>query len=194
MRPTRPIVLASASPRRRELLERLGLAFAVIPAHVDEQPLEGETVEHLVARLAREKARNVSSKARQALVIAGDTEVELAGEILGKPEGSDRAAAMLRRLSGRTHRVLTGYHLLDGPTGDVLARTVETRVTFRELPEPWIAWYSALPEAHDKAGAYAVQGVGGAMVSRLEGSYTNVVGLPVESVLWDLIERGWVSL
>jgi len=194
MRLTRPLVLASASPRRRELLERFGLAFAVIPAKVNEDARAGESALGLVQRLAEEKARAVFGQAPQSLVVAGDTVVVLDNEILGKPATPDQGAAMLKRLSGRTHRVLTGYHLLDGPSGTVVARTVETAVTFRDLPAAWISWYSAQPEVRDKAGGYAIQGAGGAMVTRIEGSYPNVVGFPVEFVIWDLLERGWVTL
>ena len=194
MRLTRPLVLASASPRRRELLERFGLAFAVIPAEVNEDVRAGESALELVRRLSEEKARVVHRQAPLSLVVAGDTVVMLDNEILGKPATQDEGAAMLKRLSGRTHRVLTGYHLLDGPSGTTVARTIETAVKFRELPAAWIAWYSAQPEAHAKAGGYAIQGAGSAMVTRIEGSYPNVVGFPVEFVIWDLLERGWVTL
>jgi septum formation protein len=101
---------------------------------------------------------------------------------------------MLCLLSGATHRVLTGYRLLDAASGAHCARTVETCVTFRRLPPEWVRWYSRLDEARDKAGAYGIQGLGGAMVERIEGSYPNVVGLPVEAVLWDLVEQGWLAL
>jgi len=194
MRLTRPLVLASASPRRRELLERFGLTFDVIPAEVNEDVRAGESALALVRRLSEEKASVVHRRAPQSLVVAGDTAVVLDGEILGKPETPERGAAMLRKLSGQTHRVLTGYHLWDGPSGSTVARTIETAVTFRELPAAWISWYSALAEARGKAGGYAIQGAGGAMVTRIEGSYPNVVGFPVECVIWDLLERGWVTL
>lgn len=194
MIPTRPLCLASASPRRRELLERFGLRFAVQPARLDERMLAGEAPEAHVARLARLKAETVRMDFPDALVIAGDTLVVLGEEVLGKPRDRQDGEAMLRKLSGRTHRVLSAYQLDDVPSGRSLGRTVETRVTFRELPEAWIAFYGGLPEMLDKAGAYAIQGIGGAMVTRIEGSFTNVVGFPVEFVLWDLIEQGWVRL
>ena len=194
MMATRPICLASASPRRRELLERYGLRVEVHPPGVEERALPGESPEAQVARLARSKARSAAPHHPDALVIGGDTVVVLGEAVLGKPRDREEGEAMLRRLSGRTHRVLSAYHLLDGPSGEWLGRTVETRVTFRQLPEAWIAWYGSLPEMLDKAGAYAIQGVGGAMIERIEGSYTNVVGFPVECVLWDLIDRGWVRI
>lgn len=194
MNATRPICLASASPRRRELLARYGLEVRVYPADLDESPHPGEPPEAQVARLARAKAEAAAPAHPDALVIGGDTVVVLGEEVLGKPRDRADGESMLRRLSGQTHRVLSGYWLLDGPSGESFGHTVETRVTFRALPPQWIAWYAALPEMLDKAGAYAIQGVGGAMVERIEGSYTNVVGFPVERVLWDLIDRGWVRL
>jgi septum formation protein len=194
MRLTRRLVLASASPRRRELLERFGLSFDVIPARVDEDIRPGESAAGLVARLAAEKARAVHRQVPLALVAAGDTVVVLDDAVLGKPEGPAQGAAMLGRLSGRTHRVLTGYYLLDGVSDAEVARTIETSVTFRNLTPEWMRWYSAQPEASGKAGGYAIQGMGGAMVTRIEGSYTNVMGFPVEFVIWDLLEHGWVEL
>jgi septum formation protein len=187
-------VLASASPRRRELLERFGLTFAVIPAEVNEEIRAGESARELVRRLSEEKARVALRQAPGSLIVSGDTVVVLDNEILGKPASRDLGACMLKKLSGRTHQVLTGYHLLDGSTRTAVAQVIETAVTFRELPAEWIAWYSAQPEARDKAGGYAIQGAGGAMVSRIEGSYSNVMGFPVEFVIWDLLARGWVTL
>jgi septum formation protein len=194
MTPLRPLCLASASPRRLELLQRFGLTCTVCPAHVDERAVPGEAAETHVARLAREKAEAVRGRCPGALIVAADTVVELDGRILGKPCGKGEGEAMLRALSGRTHRVLSGYHALDNASGAWLARTVETAVTFRELPADWIAWYCAQPEMLDKAGAYGIQGLGGMMVTRIEGSYTNVMGFPVEFFLWDMLERGWIRL
>jgi len=194
MKQTCPYCLASASPRRKELLERFGFRFEVLPTHVDESALPGERPEELVARLARLTAQAVGGLPPQALAIAGDTLVVLGGDVLGKPRGRDDAVRMLSALSGQEHRVLSGYHLQQGPGGEAVNRTVETRVRFRELPEEWIAWYADLPETMDKAGAYAIQGMGGLLVSGIEGSYTNVVGFPVEQVVWDLIRQGWAAL
>ncbi|MBI4082155.1 MAG: septum formation protein Maf [Candidatus Lambdaproteobacteria bacterium] len=194
MRQTRPYCLASGSPRRRDLLAQLGLAFSIEATDVDETPRAEEPPERLVSRLAEEKARQALVRRPDALILAGDTVVVLGSELLGKPRDESDAAAMLRRLSGRTHRVLTGYALLDGPSGGLRAGVVETRVTFRPLPAPWIAWYSRQPECRDKAGAYAAQGLGGLMLGRIEGSFTNVVGFPVEEIVWQLLEAGWLAL
>jgi septum formation protein len=194
MRQTRPYCLASSSPRRRDLLAQLGLEFSIAAADVDETPRPGEAPERLVTRLAEAKARRALGQRPDALILAGDTVVVLGGELLGKPRDEPEAATMLRRLSGRTHRVLTGYALLDGPSGALRTGLVETRVTFHPLPEPWIAWYSRQPECRDKAGAYAAQGRGGIMLDRIEGSFTNVVGFPVEEIVWQLLEAGWLAL
>jgi septum formation protein len=193
MRQTRPLCLASASPRRRALLEQFGLTFAVVAPAIDESPRAGEPPEALVARLAEAKARAALADFPAHVILAGDTVVVHGGRLLGKPESPQDAARMLTLLSGQTHRVITGYHLLDGAGGASVARAVTTEVTFRVLPPRWVGWYSHLPEASDKAGAYAIQGQGGAMVSGIHGSYTNVVGLPVESVIWDLVEQGWLT-
>ena len=123
----------------------------------------------------------------------GDTVVVHQGQVLGKPRDTTHAAQMLTRLSGQAHRVITAYALLDADSGVQRAGTVETRVVFRSLSPQWVRWYSAQTESKDKAGAYGIQGLGGAMVAGIEGSYTNVVGFPIEAVFWDLVELGWVS-
>lgn len=194
MRQTRALCLASASPRRHEMLERFGLTFVTVAPRVDETALPAESPAGHVARLAACKAEVARREYPGHVILAGDTVVVQGGDILGKPRDPDEAARMLTRLSGAAHRVLSAYCLLDAASGAALARTVETQVTFRRLPPEWIRWYSRLDEAQDKAGAYGIQGVGGAMVESLTGSYTNVVGLPIESVVWDLLEQGWLVL
>ncbi len=194
MQPTRPICLASTSPRRRELLERFGLQFARFSPEVDERVLPGELPEVHVRRLAAAKAHAAREAYPDHLILAGDTVVEYGGAILGKPVDVADGEAMLTRLSGATHRVVSGYALYDGPGGEVCDGVVETRVTFRRLPMAWIRWYVRLDESRDKAGAYGIQGIGGAMVERIEGSYSSVVGFPVEAVVWAMLERGWLTL
>lgn len=193
MKQTVPLCLASSSPRRRELLRQCGLVFHECAPHVDEEPLPGEAPEALVTRLALAKARAALGRCPDGVVLAADTVVVLDGGILGKPESPQDAARMLGLLSGRTHRVITGYCLLPRGAAAGISRAVTTEVAFRVLPPEWVRWYSHLPEAQDKAGAYAIQGRGCAMVSGIQGSYTNVVGLPVESVIWDLLEQGWLA-
>lgn len=175
-----PVVLASASPRRRELLEQLGLKLTIASPDVDETPLPGEAPVPYVQRLAIAKAHAVAA-ADDALVIAADTTVDLGGEILGKPVDADEARAMLRRLSARTHRVHTGVALRLGDR--TVAETVTSLVTFTELSPELIEWYVGTGEPLDKAGAYAVQGAGGAFVRRVRGSVTNVIGLPLHTVV-----------
>ena len=190
----RPLCLASASPRRRELLAQFGLSFAVQGAAVDETPRGGEAAADYVRRLAGEKARAVRGDHPGHGILGGDTTVVVDGALLGKPADREEAQAMLRRLSGRTHQVLSGYHLLEAEGDWYAAGVVETRVTFRPLEAAWIDWYTAQPEGMDKAGAYGVQGLGSVMVARIEGSYTNVVGFPIETVFWTALGRGWVAI
>ncbi len=191
---TLPLCLASASPRRRELLSVFGLEVSVCPADVDESVREGEPPEVYVRRLALDKARAVAAQKTGQGILAGDTIVVSQGDMLAKPVDRADCVRMIGLLAGRTHRVITAYCLLDPGDGRCIQNAVETRVTFRRLNEEWIAWYASLTETRDKAGGYAVQGVGAAMVDRIEGSYNNVVGFPVEAIFWELVECGWVEL
>lgn len=174
------VVLASGSPRRLELLRRIGVEPVVRPADIDETPHAGETPAETVARLARTKARTVE-RTLDDLVIAADTEVVLRDAVLGKPADADAAADMLRSLSGRSHRVVTGVHVVYGE-GEAAA-VEETVVHVRELTDAEIDAYVATGEPFGKAGAYAIQGAGGMFVERIEGSDTNVVGLPLATVV-----------
>lgn len=174
-----PFVLASASPRRRELLESLDLDFTVRPAAVDETPNPGERPRDLVRRLAREKAEAAGRDGEW--VLAADTIVVEDGDVLGKPRDRAQAKEMLRRLQGRWHLVLTGVALRP-PDGDTLHAVESTRVLFAELTPEQIDWYAATGEPDDKAGAYAVQGLGALFVDEIDGNYSNVVGLPLPTV------------
>jgi septum formation protein len=178
---TEQIVLASASPRRRELLTQIGLKFQVVPSRAEELVLPGETPEEHVIRLSIAKARDVAGQQDVAgrWFIGSDTIVLCNRQILGKPVDEQHAATMLRMLSGREHRVLSGYAILDRQTGEQRAEAVSTKVRFRELTDAEIARYIASGEPADKAGAYAIQGLGVCFVAEIEGSYTNVVGLPL---------------
>ncbi len=184
------MILASASPRRQELLRKGGVSFRVCPSLVSEEPLPAESPREQALRLARDKALEVARRHRGFWVLGADTVVEVDGVALGKPEDPAEAARMLRLLSGRTHRVMTAFALVDGEGEVRVHRCCESRVTFRPLKEEEIAVYVASGEPLDKAGGYAVQGLGAALVERVEGSYTNVVGLPVEEVLGVLRELG----
>lgn len=189
------LVLASASPRRRELLGGLGLRFEVRSADIDETPLPEEEPGAYVLRLAREKARAVARPGE--LVLAADTTVVVDGEILGKPLDAEDARRMLRQLAGREHEVLTGIALSettepsDGDGGRAVARVDLTRVRIAPLTEEEIGWYVETGEPMDKAGAYGIQGLGSLFVEAVDGNYTNVVGLPVPAVYRLFAEMGY---
>ncbi len=179
--PSDRIVLASASPRRRELLQQIGLEFEVVPSTAPEEVRPEETPEQLVTRLSRDKAAEVAGRPEVAgrWFIGSDTIVLCDGLILGKPRDEEHARQMLRKLSGAEHQVLSGIAIIDRETGRQHVEAVATRVRFRELTEDEIARYIASGEPSDKAGAYAIQGLGVCFVAGIEGSYTNVVGLPL---------------
>lgn len=185
------LVLASSSPRRAELLARLGLQPVVQPAGIDETALTGEHPDELVARLARAKAAHVARRRGgrdDEVVLAADTMVVHQGRALGQPRDRDEAAAMLTALGGTTHRVVTGVAAMRGERR--AERRVATRVAFRPLDPDRIRWYLATGEADDKAGAYALQGAGAVLVDRIEGSDTNVIGLPLAETVELLAELG----
>jgi septum formation protein len=183
------LVLASQSPRRRELLAQLGVALEVRPAHADESTLPGEAPRDYVLRVAREKARAV----RGDLVLAADTAVVLGAEVLGKPADPDDARRMLRALSGTVHEVLTAVcvrRAAPAPAAELDA-VVATRVRFARLSPAAVEWYVGTGEPLDKAGAYAIQGSGGAFVLSVEGSVSNVVGLPLAETAELLARAGF---
>jgi nucleoside triphosphate pyrophosphatase len=192
------LVLASASPRRQELLRNAGISFVVQPAHILEEPLPGESAQTCAERLAREKARAVFGSRPNDCVLGADTVVVVEGEILGKPRDAADAARMLRLLSGKTHQVTTGVGLLSPPKVGKQAMTTAwedvrsetTLVTVIELSDEQIHAYVATGEPTDKAGAYAIQGMASRWIPRIEGDYFNVVGLPVALVWKMLVEHG----
>ncbi len=172
------LILASSSPRRRELLGLFDLAFDIEPAAIDEAAAEAELPRDHVVRLAREKARAVHVRHHTAWVLAADTVVAVDDDILGKPADADQARKMLERLSGRAHRVFSAVAMVS-PDGTPDERLSETLVEFAPLPSDWIADYIESGEPHDKAGAYGIQGRAGIWVRSLTGSYSGVVGLPL---------------
>lgn len=178
------LILASASPRRAELLTGAGYAFDVHPVDVDERARHGESARSYVERLAVEKSaramEELSESATDIVIISADTAVVAGDEILGKPHDVEDAARMLRRLSGRTHQVMTGVSVRSASAE--VAHVEVSSVTFAPLTEDQIAWYVTSGEGHDKAGAYAIQGLASRFIPRIEGSYANVVGLPVAAV------------
>ena len=189
------LILASASPRRRELLAQAGFEFRVHPAHIPEDPLPGEEPVAYVTRLAREKAQAVFARLTggpaadgDLTVLGADTTVTLDNHILGKPDDADDAARMLRLLSGRSHRVVTGVALVTQSSTEIAAEV--TAVQFLTLSESEIESYIATGEPMDKAGAYAIQGRAARWIPRIEGCYFNVVGLPLALVSSLLEGRG----
>jgi nucleoside triphosphate pyrophosphatase len=187
MPPVSPLVLASASPRRRALLEQLGIPLRIDPAHLDENVREGEPADQYVLRLARQKAEAVHARHPDDTVLAADTSVVLGGRILGKPATAEEALEMLRALSGRTHQVMTAVAIAGA--GE---RCVTTPVTFADVREAALRWYVSTGEPMDKAGGYAVQGIGGFLVERIDGSYSAVVGLPLVETLALLRDAGYI--
>lgn len=177
-----PLVLASSSPRRSEILTAVGWPFETHPAGVDETRLAGEPAEEFVRRLAREKAEAVARTRLFGLVLGADTTVVVDGEILEKPRDAGDARRMLRLLSGRWHEVLTGVALVRAETGRVAVGVERTRVRFAETSEEEIGWHVETGDVLDKAGAYAIQGRAALFIEAIDGDYWNVVGLPVRLV------------
>lgn len=185
------LILGSESPRRRELLSTLGVRFRVVPAEVDETLENGEMPQDHVTRLALTKAVKVAARFPDLWVLGADTVVVIGGRILGKPQDRDEACAMLATLSGRTHDVFTGYALIHSRFSELRkVRWVRSRVDIRNMAADEIEGYVATGEPMGKAGAYAIQGLGAGIVERISGSYSNVVGLPLCEVAWDLKELG----
>ena len=178
------LVLASASPRRQELLRNAGISFEVQPAHIPENPLPGEAAKDCAERLARDKALAVARQRPHDCVLGADTVVVVDGQLLGKPTDAADAARMLRLLSGREHQVITGVCLVVRAQPLVASET--TLVTVNELTDKDIADYVASGEPMDKAGAYAIQGLASRWIPRIEGDYSNVVGLPV-ALVWRML-------
>jgi len=176
------LVLASQSPRRRELLSVLGYAFTVIPSSIDEIPSSDEGPETFVVRVAREKGMEVASRVSHSIVLSADTVVTIDDEILGKPADEADAIRMLRRLSGRDHLVLTAVTLVNQSKQQTLEGLERTRVWFTDLTDHEIVDYVCREYVYDKAGAYAIQGYAGVYIPKIEGNYSNVMGLPLPLV------------
>lgn len=178
----REIILASASPRRKELLEKLDLEFSVCPADIDESLLPDEDTGMYPLRTAVQKAMAVAKTAENAIIIAADTVVVLDDRILGKPKDEKEAKEMLQRLSGREHIVITGIGVVDTVSGRTLSATEQTIVYFHPLEEEEIDAYIASGECMDKAGSYGIQGKGSLLVRKIDGDYFNVMGLPLSKL------------
>jgi septum formation protein len=192
-----PLLLGSASPRRRELLAGLGLPIRVVPGDANEDVLPGELHERYLERVVEEKLCAVAGRAEPpfSAILVADTIVVLGDEILGKPADEREAAELVGRIVGRTHVVHTRYAIsrADNPGRSIVARTVQSRVSMRAASDSEVARYARTGEGLDKAGGYAAQGIGAFLVERIEGSYSNVIGLPVCEVVLDLQAAGLLA-
>ena len=184
------LILASKSARRRYLLKQAGLSFSVIPSGFDESSVPVTNPDTYVKVLAELKAKDISDRYPESWVIGADTVVVIGEQILGKPASRPDAREMLRSLSGQTHLVLTGYCICCKAKNRLFSETIKTEVLFKNLTDEEVEWYIHTKEPFDKAGAYAIQGLGTFLVKSINGSYTNVVGLPVCEVIEILIKEG----
>jgi septum formation protein len=178
-----PLILASASPRRQELLRFVGLKFKTIPAHLNEDYIEEESPREHVKRLSQDKAIVIAKKYPNAVVLGADTIVVIDKSILGKPENKYQARKMLRKLSGREHKVFTGFTIAHVASKIKWTKVIQSSVKFKTISAAELEWYIACDEPYDKAGGYAVQGKGAYFIKSIRGSYTNVIGLPLCEVL-----------
>jgi len=184
------IILASASPRRKELLEKIGLRFKVEPSNYEEDMHSGLEPHEFAQRISLEKAKVVASKHKNAIVIAADTFIVFGGQILGKPHTEKEARKMLKTISGKSHSVITGFSIIDNGTNKTVSKSVETKIYIRKLTMTEIDAYVKSKEPLDKAGAYAIQGLGAVFVEKIEGDYFNVIGLPLSALTEALKEFG----
>lgn len=190
-----PLVLASSSPRRKELLKTLGIKFEVIPSHVDEVRFHAESPEDFALRASTEKALAVARDLTvDSVVIGADTIVVVDGEILGKPRDKEEAKSMLSKISGREHKVITGFSIVKAKTEVLHVEYLESRVKIKALAAWEIEGYIKTAEPMDKAGAYGAQGIGAFMVEEIQGSFTNVVGLPLAQLVDALTKLGILRL
>ncbi len=188
------IILASQSPRRKYLLEQAGIKFKVEPANIDENRLPFELPENYVKRLSREKSESIAKKYPYAWIIGADTVVVIENRLLEKPNSKSHAREMLKTLSNKTHTVYTGFTLCCRDEKRHITNVIKTDVLFKKLSDQEIEWYINSDEPFDKAGAYAIQGLGTFLVKSINGSYTNVVGLPVCEVIEGLINENVIEI
>jgi septum formation protein len=186
----RKIVLASASPRRKELLQKIGLKFEVDASNCAEEIDPAMEPDEIVRRISVAKAKAVASRHKDAVIIAADTIGVLGKKLLGKPNTAAEARKMLAQISGKSHDVITGFTVLDTATHKIISGTVNTRVYIKKLTPQEIEAYVATGESLDKAGAYGIQGLGAVIVERIDGDYYNVVGLPLSALVEVLKEFG----
>src|SRR3989344_6268006 len=184
------IILASSSPRRKEILEKTGLPFIIDPSNSDEDMTQNLEPKDLAKALSLAKAKDVAKRHKNAIVIGADSIITLNGKVLGKPHTEERAIEMLTELSGSIHSAITGYTIIDTDSGKIVSDAVETKIYFRKLTQDEIKNYVATGKPLDKAGAYAIQGKGALFVEKIEGDYYNIMGLPLSAVVEKLKEFG----
>ena len=184
------IVLASASPRRKEIFEKTGLKFKIDGSGCEEEMVPGLKPRELTRFLSRKKARDVARRYSNALIIAADTIVVSGGRFFGKPRSREEAGKMLKALSGKAHSVITGFTIIDTENKKELSRTIETKVFFKALGADEIEAYVRSGEPMDKAGAYGIQGLGGVIIKKIEGDFFNVMGLPLSALAESLKKFG----
>ncbi len=182
------IILASSSPRRKEILEKTGLPFIIDPSNSDEDMTQNLEPKDLAKALSLAKAKDVAKRHKNAIVIGADSIITLNGKVLGKPHTEERAIEMLTELSGSIHSAITGYTIIDTDSGKIVSDAVETKIYFRKLTQDEIKNYVATGKPLDKAGAYAIQGKGALFVEKIEGDYYNIMGLPLSAVVEKLKE------
>jgi septum formation protein len=191
----RKLILASGSPRRKQYLERYNLKFSILTKNIDETPHKNEEPIAYTRRLAKEKGLVVAESLQDnEIVIAADTIVVIDDRILGKPENADSVLPMLNKLNGKSHLVITAYFVYDCKTRLEILQDVTTKVVFKNVSNDLLRVYAASKEPLDKAGAYSIQGIGTFLVESIEGSYNNVVGLPIESLLKDLLDNQFITI
>lgn len=194
-----PLVLASSSPRRRDFLTRYGLHFDITTPNIEEAQEPDEAPHDYARRMAREKGivageKQVSQTSDNGVILSADTVVVHNEILIGKPTSRDHAHAILTQLNGESHEVITAYRLAQASSGIALEQSVTTRVTFKRVSDAWIARYLDTDEPYDKAGAYSIQGMGTFLVDHVDGSANNVIGLPIECVLIDMVRMGWLTV
>jgi septum formation protein len=179
----RQIILASQSPRRKKLLEQIGLKIKVVPSNIDEKLNPRLRPKGQAEELSLEKAKTVAQKYTDSIIISADTLVDINGDILGKPKNIDEAKRMIKKLQGKTHTVITGFTIMDTKSKKITTDSVETAVTFRKLTDKEIKTYISKEKPLDKAGAYGVQGIGATLVASITGDFFNIVGLPLSTII-----------
>lgn len=186
----KPIILASASPRRKDLLKQIGINFEIDPSNYQEEKNLNLEPHELAKYLSLQKAKDVALRHKNSIIIAADTFVVFEGKIIGKPDSKEEARERLKEMNGKPHSVITGFTIIDTETNKMVSKSVKTKVYFKNITPEEIDSYVASKEPMDKAGGYAIQGLGGILIDKIEGDYYNVVGLPLAVLVEELKNFG----